>query len=121
MGDAETARREADAALEVARESGNPSLIGSALAFVGRARFVDDPDVALAAFEESIALTRAGAADGFHSMALGGARATATAAGDRVAALDRLRAAISFDHDVGNRANLGLAIERADRDARDHR
>ena len=113
MGDREAARREAEAHREIARTTGNPTVTAASLAYFGRAAFSDEPGAALAAFEESIALTRAGAADGFHSTALGGAAQLRARAGDRAAALDHLRSAVAFDHDVGARASLGLTLERA--------
>ncbi|HEY7104911.1 MAG TPA: adenylate/guanylate cyclase domain-containing protein [Acidimicrobiia bacterium] len=112
-GDLEAARREAQTELDIARQTGNPSVLASALAFWGRACFHDDPDVALRAFEESIALTRAGAADGFHPIALDGAAQLRARAGDRAMALDHLRAAFAFDHAIGIRADLGMTVERA--------
>jgi hypothetical protein len=112
MGDREAARREAEAFREIARSTGNPTVSAASLAFFGRAAFSDDPEAALAAFEESIALTRIGAGDGFHSMALVGAAQLRARAGDRAAALDHLHSVVAFDHDVGNRANLGLTLER---------
>ena len=112
IGDMEMARREAEIHLELGRRSGNPTVLAAALAYLGRASFSDDPPAALAAFEESIAFTRAGAADGFHSMALGGAAQLRARAGDRDAALDHLRAVVAFDHDSGNRASFALTLER---------
>jgi tetratricopeptide (TPR) repeat protein len=113
LGDLDSARTEAEAGLALARTSANPSMLAGALAYAGRAWFSEQPDAALAAFEESIALTRAGAADGFHSQALGGAAQLRARRGDRSTALALLRAAISYDHDVGVRVNLGLTVERA--------
>jgi tetratricopeptide (TPR) repeat protein len=113
LGDTEAARREADTQLEIARSTANPSMLTFALANAGRAWFSDDPDTALAAFEESVALTRAGASDGSHTQALGGAAQLRARRGERSNTLALLRTAIAFDHDVGVRANLGLTIERA--------
>ena len=113
VGDMDAARREADSNLEIARASGNPSLLVGALMYKGRAWFSAEPAAALAAFEESIALARAGASDSAHTIALGGAAQLHARAGDRSSALDLLRTAVGFDHDVGTRAGLGLTIERA--------
>jgi predicted ATPase len=113
VGDLETARREAEIHLELGRRSGNPTDLAAALSYLGRASFSDDPARALAAFEESIEFTRAGAADGFHSMALGGAAQLRARAGDRRGALDHLRTVIAFDHDNSSRANAALTLERA--------
>jgi predicted ATPase/class 3 adenylate cyclase len=113
LGNTEAARKEADTQLEIARATTNPSMLVFALANTGRAWFSDDPDTALAAFEESISLTRAGAADGSYTQALGGAAQLRARRGERSNALALLRAAIAFDNDVGIRANLGLTVERA--------
>jgi predicted ATPase/class 3 adenylate cyclase len=113
VGDMEQARREADIHLELGRRSGNPTSLAAGLSYWGRAFFSDDPAAALAAFEESIEYTRRGAADGFHSLALGGAAQLRARAGDRDVALDHLRAVLAFDNDTGSRANLALTLERA--------
>ena len=113
LGDREAARRAADTQLDIARSAANPSMLVFALANSGRAWFSEDPDAALAAFEESIALTRGGAADGSYTQALGDAAQLHARRGERVNALALLRTAIAYDHDVGIRANLGLTVERA--------
>ena len=61
VGDLDGARREADVFVEIARATGNPSRISLARGAEGRAWSSEDPDRALAAFDESIALARAGA------------------------------------------------------------
>ena len=53
----------AELALRVARQAGNPSMLVSALFAWGYAIQYDDTAGALAAFDESVALTRAGATD----------------------------------------------------------
>ncbi len=121
LGDVEAARREADTQLEIARASANPGMLAAALASVGWARFSDEPAAALAAFEESMALNRAGAGGVSQTLTLGGAAQLRARAGDRSEALELLRAAIANDHDNGNRVNLGLTVERADRNVRNPR
>ena len=111
VGDLDGAQREADAYVEIARATGRPSRICVALGTEGRAWFSADPDRALAAFDESIALARAGAAN--PGLALAGAAQLRARAGDRIGALSQLRDAIATCHDHGGRINLGLAIERA--------
>jgi predicted ATPase len=111
VGDRDGARREADEYVEIARATGKPSRISIALGAQGRAWFSEDPDRALAAFEESIALARGGGAN--TGMALAGAAQLRARAGDRFGALSQLRDAIATCHDRGSRVNLGLAIERA--------
>jgi tetratricopeptide (TPR) repeat protein len=113
VGDLDGAQREADAAVEIARATGNPSQISLALGMTGRAWFFDDPNRALAAFDESIALARAGASGALHSAALAGAAKLRARAGDRFGALSQLREAIAICHDRGSRVNLGSAVERA--------
>ena len=97
--------------MEIARASGRPSRICVALGTEGRAWFSADPDRALAAFDESIALARAGAANPGLSSPV--PPNFAARAGDRIGALSQLRDAIATCHDHGGRINLGLAIERA--------
>jgi predicted ATPase/class 3 adenylate cyclase len=113
LGDVEAARREADTELEIARASANPGMLAAALGSVGWARFSDEPAAALDAFEESMALSRAGAGGVNQPLTVGGAAQLRARAGDRSEALDLLRAAIAFDHDTGNRINIGLTVERA--------
>jgi hypothetical protein len=113
VGDLDGARSEADAFAEIARATGNPSRISVARGAEGRAWSSDDPDRALAAFDESIALVHAGASGALHSGALAGAAKLRAQGGDRVGALSQLRAAIALCHDIGVRVNLGLAVERA--------
>ncbi|MFI5046282.1 MAG: hypothetical protein ACHQIG_04390, partial [Acidimicrobiia bacterium] len=113
IGDLDGARREADTCLEIARATGNPTRISLALGIEGRAWSSEDPDRALAAFDESIALAHAGASGALHSGALAGAAKLRAQNGDRVGALSQLRAAIELCHDIGVRVNLGLAVERA--------
>ena len=60
VGDLDGAQRIAGAYVKMARATGKPSRISIALSTEGRAWFSEDPDRALAAFDESIALARAG-------------------------------------------------------------
>ena len=77
--------------VEIARATGNPSWISIALGTEGRAWFSDDPDRALAAFDESIALARAGGSEHCTVLALAGAAQLRARAGDRFGALSQLR------------------------------
>ena len=110
LGDFEAARRAVDASLAAARATGSPLVLSDALTFVGRAWFSEDPERALAAFEESIALVEV---DAMNSVALGGAAQLRARSGDRVAALSHLRTAIANDHDIGFRTGIGFTTERA--------
>ncbi len=111
VGDLDGARKEADAYVKIARTTGKPSKISIALSTEGRAWFSEDPDRALAAFDESIALARAGGTN--TGLALLGAAQLRARAGDRFGALSQLRDAIAICHDRGSRINLGSAVERA--------
>ena len=113
VGDLEGARREADAFADIARATGNPTRICVARGAEGRVWSSEDPDRALAAFDESIALARAGAGGALHSGALAGAAKLRAQTGDRVGALSQLRENIALCHDIGVRVNLALAVERA--------
>ena len=66
-----TSRQEAQRGAELARATGSPTCISAALNAVGWAFIVDDPDRALAALEESVALVRAGANDSVYPPLLG--------------------------------------------------
>ena len=59
-GDITTARAEAEEALRLARQVGNPSASASALWAAGRALVRADPSASLAAFEGYVALARSG-------------------------------------------------------------
>ena len=111
VGDLDGARREADAFVDIARATGKPTRISIALGTQGLAWFSEDPDRALAAFDESIALAGANTAN--NGMALAGAAQLRARTGDRVGALSQLRDAIATNHDRGSRINLGQAVERA--------
>jgi len=73
----------------------------------------DDPDRALTALDESIALTRAGANDGAYGAALSQAAAIRARRGERLAAIEELHEAIAHSHEVGDRLNLTAALRRA--------
>jgi predicted ATPase/class 3 adenylate cyclase len=110
IGDLEAAQHDGDTALEMARSTGSPLLMAGVLANAGRAWFSHDPDRALAAFEESIALSRHGFGV---DISRAGAAQLRARAGDRAAALTHLREAIAGDHDIGYRAGIGYTVERA--------
>jgi predicted ATPase/class 3 adenylate cyclase len=109
-GELEAAGREAEAYLEIARFAGSALMLQAALAYAGSAWFSQDPDRALAALEDSIALGRVAATN---SMAFAGAAQLRARAGDRIAALTHLRGAIVADHDMGAQASAGSTLERA--------
>ena len=105
------ARPEAELGLRNARETANPTALANALYAYGYARIADDLAAALAAFDESIALSRQVASS---SMLL--AAALVEAAGVRVrtgdlphAARD-LREGVERDHQAGTRTSLYVGV-----------
>jgi len=113
LGDLDAARSEAEAYLAIARATGDPNELVSALAFAGRAWFSADPTAALAAFEESIAVSPNRYMGAAITLALDGAAQLRAGLGDRPTALAHLRTSITFSHDVGGRVSLGISVERA--------
>jgi predicted ATPase/class 3 adenylate cyclase len=105
--DRAAARDDAEAALRLAREIGNPSATGLAVFVHGMVLQDEDPERALARFDESIALTRAGAIDGTLGGALGFSAALRVRMGDVPAARASLREAMVFGDRVGDRATIG--------------
>ncbi|HXY93241.1 MAG TPA: hypothetical protein VEP49_12240 [Acidimicrobiia bacterium] len=110
IGDIQAAQHSAEIALELARSIGSPLQIAGSLSQLGRAWFTDDPDRALAAFEESIALSDIGFGV---DISRGGAAQLHARAGNPIQALTHLRAAITNSHDIGYRAGIGYTVERA--------
>ena len=103
-----TARAEAESALDLARRIENPSAIASALFNLARSIEHDDPVRALDAFEQAIALGRAGAMPMIIGLALVGVARLRSRTRDRVAALEALCDAISYANYVGSR---GVVVE----------
>jgi len=112
LGVIEEARYEAEASLRIARPLQNPTALALALFSVGWSLAVDEPHAALAALDESIALTRAGGVDSAFGSILAIAAHIRARQGDARGALEGLREAIAYSHDVGDRMNLGTAIGR---------
>ena len=110
LGDLEEARSEAEAALRIARTLESPTALALALFAVGWSFALDDPDAALQALEESIALTRAGSLDGAFGSALALAAGIRARKGDRRRALEGLREALVYSHEVGSRMNFNFAV-----------
>jgi hypothetical protein len=102
-GDLATARAEAESALDLARRMENPSAIASALFNLARSIEHDDPVHALDAYEQTIALGRAGAMPMILGMAAVGVARLRSGMQDRVAALEALYDAISNANHVGAR------------------
>jgi tetratricopeptide (TPR) repeat protein len=112
LGDLDDARREAEASLRIARPLQNPTALALALFAVGWSFAVDEPDAALAALDESIALTRAGGVDSAFGSTLSIAALIRARQGDARGALEGAREAVAYSHDVGDRSNLATAIVR---------
>ena len=105
--DGAIARAEGDAALRWAREARNPTCLAVSLYAWALTRRDEDPEGALAALDESIALTRAGASSGVFGYALVlAATLEARRADRRHAALVTLREAFEVSVDFGDRPML---------------
>jgi hypothetical protein len=102
-GDYATARTEAESALDLARRTENPSAIASALLNVARSIEHDDPVRALDAFEQVLALGRAGAMQMILGLASVGVARLRSEKQERVAALEALYDAIGYAYYVGAR------------------
>jgi predicted ATPase/class 3 adenylate cyclase len=98
-----TARAAAVAALDLARQMENPSAIASALLNLARTNEHDDPVGALDAFEQVIALGRAGAMQIIIGPALLGVARLRSRTQDPHRALEALRDALSYSDEVGYR------------------
>jgi predicted ATPase/class 3 adenylate cyclase len=112
VGDVDGAKQEADAGMKIARSLSNPTCLTLAHFAFGWAWSHDDPEAALAAFDESIALTRAGAVDGAYGAALCQAALLRAHKGDERGALEGLREAIAYSDEVGDRVNFSNAVNR---------
>ena len=107
------ARARSDQLLDLARQSRVPSLLAAALGAFGFVLVETDPDAATAAFEESVALTRAGASDGAFAGSLGELALLHAQAGNLAKALGVLRNAVVYTRDVGNRLQTSAVLTRA--------
>jgi predicted ATPase/class 3 adenylate cyclase len=104
------ARAQAEEAVGLARRLGNPSALADALYAFSWAAWSDDPDVALAALDECIALTRAGASDSVFDGALAQAARLRAANDESDAALDLLREAVVHSYQIGYRRAVHFAL-----------
>ena len=94
--DASRGRTLADQVLRAARAAGMPSALTLALYAWGFTRRESDPDAALSAFDESIAIARTGASDNVYANTLSAAARLLTQAGDVPGASRALRDAIAW-------------------------
>jgi tetratricopeptide (TPR) repeat protein len=114
--DNDAARVEADAALGLARQLGNPSRICAALLASGRVlEAAGNTEGALEMFEEAIGLIRAGAVDRSFSSLLARAARLRTAKGDIRGALDALREAVAYTQQVGMSSDFVSVVAQAAR------
>jgi hypothetical protein len=97
------ARPEAELALPHPRETANPTALAAALFVYGMALTADDPAAALAAFDESIALSRQGASPSTLGAALNGAVEVRVRTGDLPQATRALREGIERSHQNSTR------------------
>jgi hypothetical protein len=108
------ARAEGNAALRWAREARNPTCLAVSLYAWALPRRDENPERALAALDESLALTRAGASSGVFGYALAlAATLEARRADRRQAALATLREAFQVSVDFGDRPMLITACVHA--------
>jgi ATP/maltotriose-dependent transcriptional regulator MalT len=112
-GEFAAARQPAIQAVEIAREFRNPALSALACYAAAHAVRLEEPETALKFVEDSLALTRAGAADSILGFALSLAAAIRTRNGDLRGALTVLYEATVQQHGDGNRLGLGITLERA--------
>jgi predicted ATPase/class 3 adenylate cyclase/tetratricopeptide (TPR) repeat protein len=110
FGLVEAARADAEAALHLARKTRNPSCLALALFAVAYTEWNVKPEAALAAAEESIALTKQGALDGALGSALGLVTRMSSEAGDHRRAIEAVREAIVYSRDVGDRNSMAFAL-----------
>ena len=99
QNDLATARPRAEEVLSMARRAQSPSGLALALYTFGWVVMHDQPEDALAAFDESLELVRAGASDMAYAHTLVRSAALQAQAGDR-GALVLLRDAIAFSHEI---------------------
>jgi predicted ATPase/class 3 adenylate cyclase len=113
-GDSELARTETQAGLDAARRMGQPSALALGFFASAMAHMDTDPQAALAAAEESIALLHRGAADVVYAGATLVVSQLRERAGDTPGAARAAREAIAHSDEIGDRAwihaPLGSAV-----------
>jgi len=112
-GDHDTARSEAERTLAGARWIGAPTLLASALSVYAWAVCDDNPDEALAAAEESVRLTDAGAGDVGYTGALSVEATIRADRGDHVGASRAMRAAVTHNAKTGLRNMMSFSVQVA--------
>jgi predicted ATPase/class 3 adenylate cyclase len=111
-GRSEAARHAADTAVHLAREARNPTALATALFTVGLASASSDAATALAALDESLALTRLGAGDGLSPMAVALAAQLRVDRGE-LDALGQLRDALRRGHSGTSQAQLATVLDHS--------
>jgi hypothetical protein len=105
-----SARAQAEEAVGLARGLGNPSALADALYAFSWAVSSDEPDAALAALDECIALTRAGASDSVFDGALAQAARLRAEKDESDAAFNLLREAVAHSSQIGYRRAVLFAL-----------
>jgi predicted ATPase len=104
------ARREAELAVRIARDVGNPSTVAWTLLAYGWALTDEDPDVAIAALEESAALSRSGASQLTWGPVLFRLSMARVHQGDYAAAAADIRESLDHCLKTGTRATLFTGV-----------
>ena len=104
------ARATAEEAVRLARGLDNPSALADALYVFSWAVSDDEPDGALAALDECIDLTRAGASDGVFDGALTQAARLRADRGERARALELIRESVAHSYEIGYRRATLFAL-----------
>ncbi|HXY94963.1 MAG TPA: adenylate/guanylate cyclase domain-containing protein [Acidimicrobiia bacterium] len=113
-GDLARAREHSELAIPLARTTRNPSLIASSLFGIALATLQPDPETALAAIDESIALTREGASEIVLGFVLAMRAKLRALSGERFGALADLREAIAT---ASEKADLIIVVTALGRGA----
>jgi hypothetical protein len=111
-GNLVVARAQADEQLALARTTQNPTSLAMALYVCGWASMHDDPRAALQAFDDSIALIRAGATDMVLAHALIRSAALRARDGDPRAPV-ALRDAVLYAHEIGSKSTIVWILDVA--------
>jgi predicted ATPase/DNA-binding SARP family transcriptional activator len=112
-GHCDEARASAEAALRLARQLRNPTVLVLATFAMGWSLLVTDPTAARAALEECIALSNAGALDGTAGAALARVAPLRLADGDVDGALDALTTGLARLREIGDRTSLASILHSA--------
>jgi predicted ATPase/class 3 adenylate cyclase len=111
--DPDQRREHGEAALDLARKSGNPTALAVGWFALGMSCADDEPERALAALQESIALVHQGAGDGIFPTAPAAAATVAARLGHREQALTNLREALLHGRDRSHRMGIGTCAVAA--------